>query len=192
MAGYTFGTVLLYSANSGKEIHQEAGTIRTVRIIVYLLAFAAVIGIAVAIAWLSIVVAPLQPKQGGLTLLAVALGGLGVAGGVVYLAEKLIYLAKGAAFMLAEIIVEKFKKREREIGEEIGLEIGLEKGRAVGLEEGREIGREEGREEGRDDERQAWQAWHRRQQAALRAGLPFDEPTPGSDSENSNHPGESS
>ena len=172
MAGYTFGTVLLHSANSGKEIHQEAGTIRTVRIIVYLLAFAAVIGIAVAIAWLSIVVAPLEPKQRGLTLLAVALGGLGVAGGVVYLAEKLIYLAKGAAFMLAEIIVEKFKKREREIG----------------LEKGREIGREEGR----DDERQAWQAWHRRQQAALRAGLPFDEPTPGSGSEDNNHPGASS
>ena len=41
--------------------------------------------------------------------------GLGVAGGIVYLAEKLINLAKGVGFMLAELIVEKFKKRERGI-----------------------------------------------------------------------------
>lgn len=32
--------------------------------------------------------------------------------------EKLINLAKGVGFMLAELIVEKFKKREREIGRE--------------------------------------------------------------------------
>jgi len=57
--------------------------------------------------------------------------------------------------MLADIIVEKFKKREREIG----LEQGLERGQR--------------------NERQAWQAWYRRQQAALRDGLPFDEPPPG-------------
>ena len=127
------------------------GTIRAVRITIYLLAFAAVTGIAVAVAWLSIVVAPIEPKQHGLTLLAIALGGLGVAGGIVYLAEKLINLAKGVAFMLAEIIVEKFKKREREIGEQIG----------------------------RGNERQAWLAWYERQQAALRDGRPFDEPPPG-------------
>ena len=34
-------------------------------------------------------------------------------------------------------------------------------------------------ETGRKDERQAWQAWYERQQAALRAGRPFDEPPPG-------------
>ena len=93
----------------------EAVTIRAVRITVYLFTFAAVIGIAAAISWLSIIVAPLETKQRSLTLLALALGGLGVAGGVVYLAEKLINLAKGVAFMLAEIIVERFKRREREV-----------------------------------------------------------------------------
>ena len=93
----------------------------------------------------------MDAQRDGLTLLAVALGGLGVAGGIVYLAEKLFNLAKGVAFMLAEIIVEKFKKREREIGEHIG----------------------------RGNERQAWLAWYRRQQAALREGRSFDEPPPG-------------
>ena len=34
-------------------------------------------------------------------------------------------------------------------------------------------------EAGRKDERQAWQAWHRRQQDAFRAGRSFDEPPPG-------------
>ena len=125
-------------------------TIQAVRVVIYLIAFAAVIGIAISIAALSIVVAPVESKQRGLTMLAIALGGLAVAGGVVYLAEKLINLAKGVAFMLAEIIVEKFKKREREIG----------------------------REEGREENQRTWQAWYRRQQAALRAGHPFDEPPP--------------
>jgi len=39
-------------------------------------------------------------------------------------------------------------------------------------------GRREGRQEGRKEERREWIAWYRRQQAALRAGLPFDEPPP--------------
>ena len=138
--------------HSGRETGQEAVTIIAVRVTVYLFTFAAVIGIAAAIAWLSLVVAPLDPKQDGLTWLAVALGGLAVAGGVVYLAEKLFNLAKGVAFMLAEILVEKFKKREREIG--------------------------------REENQQAWLAWYRRQQAALRKGVPFDEPPPGHDAEN--------
>ena len=110
-------------------------------------AFAAVIGIAVAIAFLSVTVAPLDARDDGLTLLAIALGGLGVAGGIVYLAEKLINLAKGVGFMLAELIVEKFKKREREIGQAM--------------------------------KQQEWQAWYERQQAAQRAGRPFNEPPPG-------------
>lgn len=145
---------------------KQAGddTIQTVRIIIYSAAFAIVIGIGAAIALLSLSVAPADARTSGLTMLAVGLGGLGVAGGVVYLAEKLINLAKGVAFMLAELIVEKFKKRERAIG----------------------------REEGRAENQLAWRAWHRRQQEALRSGVPFDEPPPGSDSEDNNHPGASS
>ena len=49
--------------------------------------------------------------------------------------------------MVAELIVEKFKKHEREVG--------------------------------RKEERQQWQAWYERQQAAQRAGQPFTEPPPG-------------
>ena len=52
--------------------------------------------------------------------------------------------------MLAELIVEKFKKHEREVGMRIG----------------------------RQEERQQWQAWYERQQAAQRAGQPFTEPPP--------------
>ena len=73
------------------------------------------------------------------------------AGGVLYLAEKLINLAKEGAYLVAEIIVEKFKKREREIGQEIG----------------------------REERQREWLAWYERQQAALGAGLPFAEPPPG-------------
>ena len=133
------------------ESRREAVTIKAVRIVIYLIAFATVIGFAAAIAWLSIVVAPVEAKHRGLTMLAIALGGLAVAGGVVDLAEKLINLAKGVAFMLAEIIVERFKKREREIG----------------------------RQEGREENQRAWQTWYRRQQQALRDGAPFSEPPPG-------------
>ena len=81
-----------------------------VRIIVYFTTFSAVIGLAAAIAALSIVVAAPQQKSDGLTLLAIALGGLGVAGGVVYLGEKLVNLAKELAHMVAEYIVEKYKR----------------------------------------------------------------------------------
>ena len=81
-----------------------------VRIIVYFTTFSAVIGLAAAIAALSIVVAAPQQRSDGLTLLAIALGGLGVAGGVVYLGEKLVNLAKELAHMVAEYIVEKYKR----------------------------------------------------------------------------------
>ena len=87
----------------------------------------------------------------GLTILVVALGGLAVAGGIVYLAEKLIYLAKEVAFMVARYIVEKYEKHRYETGMKVG----------------------------REEVQQAWQAWYERQQAALRAGRPFDEPPPG-------------
>ena len=39
--------------------------------------------------------------------------------------------------------------------------------------------KDEGREEGRKDTNRKWMAWYRRQQAALRTGLPFDEAPPG-------------
>lgn len=38
--------------------------------------------------------------------------------------------------------------------------------------------KDEGRKEGRKETQQQWEAWYRRQQAALKAGLPFDEPPP--------------
>ena len=47
-------------------------------------------------------------------------------------------------------------------------------------------------ETGRKDNQKRWEAWYERQQAALRAGRPFDEPPPGYDPENNNHSGESS
>ena len=122
-----------------------------------------------------------------MALLAISLGGLGIAGGVIYLAEKLINLAKGVGFMLAELIVEKFKKHEREVGMRIGLEKGQEVGRQVGrqegLQEGLQVGRREGeqvgQQVGREEVQQQWQDWYERQQAALRSGQPFTEPPPG-------------
>ena len=57
--------------------------------------------------------------------------------------------------MVAEIIVDRYKKREREIGIKIGIE------------------------RGREELQREWESWHERQQAALREGRPFDEPTPG-------------
>ena len=100
-------------------------------------------------------------------MLAVILGGLAVAGGVVYLSEKLINTGKGVGDMVLAVFTEKFKQHEREAGIKIGEERGLKRGR------------EEGREQGREERQQATNAWYERQQAALRAGLPFDEPPPG-------------
>ena len=78
-----------------------------------------------------------------------------MAGGIIYLAEKLINLFKGVAVMLFEIIAEKYKEHRYEVGMKDGIAVGME------------------------EERQAWQAWYERQQAALRAGQPFNEPPPG-------------
>ena len=65
--------------------------------------------------------------------------------------------------MVAKMIVEKFKKHEREVGMKIGRQEGLQEGRQEGL---REV-------------RRQWQDWYERQQAAQRAGQPFTEPPPG-------------
>ena len=82
-----------------------------------------------------------------------------MAGGIIYLAEKLINLFKGVAVMLFEIIAEKYKEHRYEMGMKDGIAVG--------------------RESGMEEERQAWQAWYERQQAALHAGEPFNEPPPG-------------
>ena len=119
--------------------------------------------IAAAIVGVSLAVAPAAAKSTGLSVLAVALGGLAVTGGVIYLAEKLINLTKGVVSMVFDLVVEKYKQHRLEAGIKIGI--------AKGLEEGQEIGRRENQREVR--------AWYERQQAALRAGLPFDEPPPG-------------
>ena len=57
--------------------------------------------------------------------------------------------------MVFETITEKFKQHERAVGIKIG------------------------RKQGREERQRATNAWYERQQAALRAGLPFDEPPPG-------------
>ena len=79
--------------------------------------------------------------------------------------------------MVFETITEKFKQYERGVGIKIGRKQGREEGRA----EGRGLGRAEGLAEGREERQQATNAWYERQQAAFRAGLPFDEPPPGYD-----------
>ena len=61
--------------------------------------------------------------------------------------------------MVAQLIVEKYKQHRWEAGMKVGLEQGLERGR--------------------DERQREWESWHERQQAALREGRPFDEPTPG-------------
>ena len=101
--------------------------------------------------------------------------------------------------MMFELVVEKYKQSQREAGIKIGLAKGLEEGQEIGLakgleegqeiglakglEEGQEIGLakglEEGQEIGRQESEREVRAWYERQQAALRAGLPFDEPPPG-------------
>ena len=102
-----------------------------------------------------------------------------MAGGIIYLAEKLINLFKGVAVMLFEIIAEKYKEHRYEVGMKDGIAVGMKEGIAMGKEEGIAVGKEEGIAVGMEEERQAWQAWYERQQAALRAGEPFNEPPPG-------------
>ena len=46
------------------------------------------------------------------------------------------------------------------------------------FDRGREEGVKVGRQEGRQAEREAWEAWNARREAALAAGQPFDEPPP--------------
>ena len=146
------GLTGLTPINAGNFTTRPGGaTIVTVKIIIYALTFAVVLVIAAAIAVLSISVAPAAAKSTGWSVAAVALGGLAVAGGVFYLAEKLINLAKGVGSMMFELVVEKYKQSQREAGIKIGRQ-----------ESEREV-----------------RAWYERQQAALRAGLPFDEPPPG-------------
>ena len=141
-------------------------TILAVKIIVYTLTFGVILAIAGAIAALSLAVAPAVAKSNGWSILAVILSGLAVAGGVVYLTEKLVNTAKGAIKMVFDLITEKYKQHRLEVG----IKIGEERGRAEGLEQGRQ--------EGRVAQSREVRGWYERQQAALRAGIPFDEPPP--------------
>ncbi len=165
------------------KIHPGGATIKIVKIIVYVATFAVVIAIAVAIAALSLSVAPAAAKSTLLGKIAIILGGFAVTGGVIYLAEKLINVIKEVGNLVTEIIVEKYKKTQLEAGIKIGIEQGVEIGREQGVEIGREqgveIGREQGVEIGREQERQAWQGWYQRQEAAHRECRPFTEPPPG-------------
>ena len=61
--------------------------------------------------------------------------------------------------MAFDWVVEKYKQRRREAG----IKIGVERGRV----------------EGQDAKSREVRDWYERQQAAFRAGLPFDEPPPG-------------
>ena len=60
--------------------------------------------------------------------------------------------------MVFETLTEKFKQHEREVGIKIGEERGRAEGQAAKSREVRD--------------------WYERQQAAFRAGIPFDEPPP--------------
>ena len=163
--------------------------ITILKIIVYGITFAVIMAFGGAIVALSLAVAPEAAKSSGLARLAVALSGLAVAGGVVYLAEKLFNTGKGVGQMVLELVVERYKQHQLETGRKQGRKEGLEQGRAEGREQGQAEGREQGRAESRERERaesrererahdRATRAWYERQQAALRAGLPFDEPPP--------------
>jgi hypothetical protein len=132
--------------------------VRAFKIVCYVGAGVLVLATAVGIAVLSAVVAPGTATESLSGLTIVSLGGLAIAGGIVYLAEKLINLGKGVAKVVSEIIIEKFKKAERAAG----------------------------REEGREESHRQWMAWYERQQVALRAGQPFDEPPPGFPSRDKN------
>ncbi len=131
---------------------------RAFKIVCYVGAGLLVLATAVGIAVLSAVVAPGTATESLSGLTIVSLGGLAIAGGIVYLAEKLINLGKEVAKVVSEIIIEKFKKAERAAG----------------------------REEGREESHRQWMAWYERQQVALRAGQSFDEPPPGFPSRDKN------
>ena len=57
--------------------------------------------------------------------------------------------------MVAQMIVEKYKKHRWEAGIKAGIK------------------------QGREELQREWESWYERQQAAFREGRPFDEPTPG-------------
>lgn len=87
---------------------------------------------------------------------------------------------EGIAYMvLALMRLRKLKEENEE-----KLQEGLQKG----IQEGREEGRKKGREEGRKEERRKWEGWIRRGEEARAAGLPFDEPPPSEQDDNSSDP----
>ena len=95
----------------------------------------------------------------------------GMTGSILNMAASAYVILEG--FMLAEWLKARDRRKEREA---------VEKGREEALKEGREAGLQEGLEAGmRTGQRRLqrrWEAWHQRQQAALRDGRPFTEPPP--------------
>lgn len=155
------------------KIRAGGATITILKIIVYGITFTVIVAFGGAIVALSLAVAPEAAKSSGLARLAVALSGLAVAGGVVYLAEKLFNTGKGVGQMVLELVVERYKQHQLETGRKQGRAEGRVEGRAEAQAEARAEARERAREHNR-----ATRAWYERQQAAWRAGLPFDEPPP--------------
>ena len=155
------------------KIRAGGAAITILKIIVYGITFTVIMAFGGAIVALSLAVAPEAAKSSGLARLAVALSGLAVAGGVVYLAEKLFNTGKGVGQMVLELVVERYKQHQLETGRKQGRAEGRVEGRAEAQAEARAEARERAREHNR-----ATRAWYERQQAALRAGLPFDEPPP--------------
>ena len=76
------------------------------------------------------------------------------------------------------MLYEAYKKAKLAQGREQGRAEGRAEGRVEGLAEGRVEGRVEGQAEGQAAERQAWQDWIARRDAAQAAGLDFTEPSP--------------
>ena len=94
--------------------------------------FAVILVFGGVIVTLSLAVAPEAAKSSGLARLAVALSGLAVAGGVVYLAEKLFNTGKGVGQRALELVVERYKQHQ--------LETGRKQGRAAAHANGADAG----------------------------------------------------
>ena len=76
------------------------------------------------------------------------------------------------------MLYEAFKKAKLAQGREQGRAEGRAEGHAEGHAAGRAAGRAEGHAEGHAAEREAWEDWIARRDAAQAAGLDFTEPSP--------------
>ncbi len=76
------------------------------------------------------------------------------------------------------MLYEAYKKARLAQGRAEGRVQGRAEGRVQGRAEGHAEGRAEGHAEGHAEERQAWEDWIARRDAAHAAGLDFTEPSP--------------